>query len=442
MLRFRCALSGLWGFTSTVRPAFGSLTSYLVCYGGCAKGRIKTEASHWIVDAITAAYTSQGLECPFHIRVYSTRVIASCAWLRGMLFRKYALQPAGLLRIPCQVSQAGRSVLGLLSAVGEWLIHVYATSIHVSLLPHTVITLCSPLCYCCCCLPCTQCSSSYTMYILLVYHHVLCWLLFNTVISVQPLTMLLFLLLPCFSAQHTLLLTRYANFVYLGFRSALSLMTSWPSKSTLQRPLDLAGLRYTTSEKSGPSWQSMLRNFLSRPLSFLGWTTAMLFWLVFHQTQSNLYKWFRMQRHDWSSMSPKEPMLHLSSSHCTGYQWQLASSSRHWCLHTEQPQAQHPPTSTHYYKSTSPPEVWDLLVSDALWYHHREAQNHSPEHSHSPFLDGGIILPPLSGMLDPCQSSSNNWKLISFGTTWLHPKLVHKKRKKKTFPFIFLFFPC
>ncbi len=76
-------------------------------------------------------------------------------------------------------------------------------------------------------------------------------------------------------------------------------------------------------------------------LSFLGWTTAMLFWLDFHQTQSNLYKWFRMQRHDWSSMSPKEPMLHLSSSHCTGYQWQLTSSSRHWCLHTERPQAQH-----------------------------------------------------------------------------------------------------
>ncbi len=142
------------------------------------------------------------------------------------------------------------------------------------------------------------------------------------------------------------------------------------------------------------------------------------------------------QRHDWSSTSPKEPMLHLSSSPCTGYQWQLASSSRHWCLHTERPQAQHPPTSTHYYESTSPPEVWDLLVSDALWYHHREAQNHSPEHSRSPFLDGGIIFPPLSGMLDPCQSSSNNWKLISFGTTWLHPKLVLKK-KKKNFPFIF-----
>ncbi len=87
----------------------------------------------------------------------------------------------------------------------------------------------------------------------------------------------------------------------------------------------------------------------------------------------------------------------------------------------EQPQAQHPPTSTHYYESTtSPPEVWDLLVSDASWYHHREAQNHSPEHSLSPFLTGGMIFPPPSGLLDPYQSSSNNWKLISFNTTWLH----------------------
>ncbi len=174
----------------------------------------------------------------------------------------------------------------------------------------------------------------------------------------------------------------------------------------------------------------MLHNFLSRPLSFLDWTTAMLFWLDFHQTQSNLYKWFRMQRHDWSSMSPKEPMSHLSLCPCTSYQLQLASSSRHWCLHIEQPQAQHPPTSTHYYESTSPPEVWDLLVSDASWYHHREAQNHSPEHSLSPFLAGGMIFPPPSGTLDPCQISSNNWKLISFNSTWLRKK---KKKKKKTF---------
>ncbi len=135
-----------------------------------------------------------------------------------------------------------------------------------------------------------------------------------------------------------------------------------------------------------------------------------------------------MQRHDWSSTSPREPMLHLSLSPCTGYQLQLASSSKHWCLHIEQSQAQHPPTSTHYYEFTSPPEAWDLLVSDASWYHHREAQNHSPEHSRSPFLAGGMIFPPPSGMLDPCQFSSNNWKLISFNSTWLYKK---KKKKKK-----------
>ncbi len=88
-------------------------------------------------------------------------------------------------------------------------------------------------------------------------------------------------------------------------------MTSWPSKSTLQRLLDLAGLHYTTSERSGPFWQSMLHNFLSRPLSFLCWTTCMLFWLDFHHAQSNLYKWFRMQRHDWSSTSPKEHVTPL-----------------------------------------------------------------------------------------------------------------------------------
>ncbi len=125
---------------------------------------------------------------------------------------------------------------------------------------------------------------------------------------------------------------------------------------------------------------------------------------------------------NWSSTSPKEPILHLSLCPCTGYQLQLASSSRHWCLHIEQPQAQHPPTSTHCYEFTSPPEFWDLLVSDASWYHHREAQNHSPEHSLSPFLVGGMIFPPPSGMLDPCQISSNNWKLISFNSTWLHKK--------------------
>ncbi len=53
-------------------------------------------------------------------------------------------------------------------------------------------------------------------------------------------------------------------------------------------------------------------------------------------------------------------------------------------------------------------------MSDASWYHHREAQNHSPEHSRSPFLAGGRIFPTLSGILYPCQSSSNNWKCLGY----------------------------
>ncbi len=79
-----------------------------------------------------------------------------------------------------------------------------------------------------------------------------------------------------------------------------------------------------------------------------------------------------------------------------------------------------------------PSEVWDLLVSDTSWYYHRESQNNSSEHFRSPFLAGEMIFPPPSGMLDPCQPSSNNWKLISFNSTWLHPK---KNKNNNNFPF-------
>ncbi len=80
-------------------------------------------------------------------------------------------------------------------------------------------------------------------------------------------------------------------------------------------------------------------------------------------------------------VTPLFVSLHLSLSRCTGYRLQLASGSKHWCLHIQQPQAQHPLTST---QSISPPEVWDLLVSDASWHHHKEPQNHFPEHSGQP----------------------------------------------------------
>ncbi len=86
-LRPRCALSGLYIDRSA---SFRQSDQLFVCYGGCARGRAvsKQRLFHWIVDAITAAYTSQGLECPLHIRGHSTRAIASSwAWSRGMSIR-------------------------------------------------------------------------------------------------------------------------------------------------------------------------------------------------------------------------------------------------------------------------------------------------------------------------------------------------------------------
>ncbi len=144
-----------------------------------------------------------------------------------------------------------------------------------------------------------------------------------------------------------------------------------------------------------------------------------------------------MQQHDWSSTSPKGPMSHLSLSHCTGSRLQLTSSSRHWCLHIEQPHTQHPPTSTPLWQYTSPPEVWDLWVSDALWCHPREAQNHSPEWFHAPFLAGGMKFPPSSGMLNPWQFSSNTWKLFC------HHLSSSQKKKIPSLPFLnfALFYP-
>ncbi len=43
--------------------------------------------------------------------------------------------------------------------------------------------------------------------------------------------------------------------------------------------------------------------------------------------------------------------------------------------------------------------------------------------------------PPPSGMLDPCQSSSNNWKLISSAITWLHLKKNKKQPSLSFFSF-------
>ena len=194
-------------------------------------------------------------------------------------------------------------------------------------------------------------------------------------------------------------------------------MTSWPSQITFQRQLDHAGLHCTTSGRSGLSLLSMQHNFSSRPWSFLGLTTAMLFWLDFHHVQPNLYKWFRMLQLVLSSTSPRGPTSLLCSSLCTGYLSLLASSSRHWRLLTDLSQAQLPPTFTHSYESTSLPEAYDRSTSDVSWFHHRKPQNHFPEHSHSQFHAGGMISPPSSGMQNPWQHSKDSWKPISSVST-------------------------
>ncbi len=124
-----------FGQLSAIWPAI--LCATVVVRRAVSKQRLPTGL--W--DAIKAAYTSQGWNAPCTLGSTQQGLSPSVRVLRGMSIQIYALQPAVFSEYLCQVLQAGRSVLGLLSAVGEWLIHVYATSIHVCLLPHTVITL-------------------------------------------------------------------------------------------------------------------------------------------------------------------------------------------------------------------------------------------------------------------------------------------------------------
>ncbi len=81
-----CPVRALWTYTDR-SASFRQSDQLFVCYGGCAKGQAvsKQRISHWIVEAIKAAYMSQGLECPLHIRGHSTRATASSLpWSRGM----------------------------------------------------------------------------------------------------------------------------------------------------------------------------------------------------------------------------------------------------------------------------------------------------------------------------------------------------------------------
>ncbi len=87
-------------------------------------------------------------------------------------------------------------------------------------------------------------------------------------------------------------------------------MTSWPQRPHCKDCSILQGCICTNIRKIRPFLTEHAAQLLVQALSFLGWTTAMLFWLDFDHAQSNLCKWFRMQRHNWSSNEPK-------SSHVT-----------------------------------------------------------------------------------------------------------------------------
>ncbi len=129
--------------------SFRQSDQLFVCYGGCARGRAvsKQRLSHCIVDAITAACTSQGLECPLHIRRHSTRAIdSSWAWSRCMSISRY-MHCSRLVfsEYFLQVLQAGRSVLCLPSAVGEWLMHVLLHRYVCAAVSHSKLLLCMTL---------------------------------------------------------------------------------------------------------------------------------------------------------------------------------------------------------------------------------------------------------------------------------------------------------
>ncbi len=141
-------------------------------------------------------------------------------------------------------------------------------------------------------------------------------------------------------------------------------MTSWPSKTSVRNLGVIFDDQLTFKEhiaKTARSCRFALHNirkirpFLTELLvqalviSRLDYCNALLAGLPSNtikplQMIQNAAARLVFNEHKRAHVTP----LHLSLSPCTGSRLQLVSSSRHWCLHIKQPQAQHPPTSTHY----------------------------------------------------------------------------------------------
>ncbi len=185
-------------------------------------------------------------------------------------------------------------------------------------------------------------------------------------------------------------------------------MTNCASKSTLQRLLDCAGLHFTTSERSGPFLTEHAAQLLVQALviSRLDYCNALLAGLP-----SNTIKPLQMIQNAAARLVFSEhKRAHVTplfvSLHWLPVAARIQFKTLMLAYRTTTGSA---PTYFHSLLQIYVPSRSLRSASERLLvYHHREAQNHSPEHSLSPFLAGGMIFPSPSGMLDPCQSSSNN----------------------------------
>lgn len=75
--------------------SFCLLEQLFICYGAAKKCYpvSKQRLSHWIVEAICLAYTSQEADCPIGVHIHSTRSLASSwAWSKGMSIQDICLE--------------------------------------------------------------------------------------------------------------------------------------------------------------------------------------------------------------------------------------------------------------------------------------------------------------------------------------------------------------
>ncbi len=85
-LNLLCPVRALRIYIERSAP-FRQSEQHFVCFGGRTKGSpvTKQRISQWLVDAISLAYSSLGLQSPIGVRVHSTRGVASSwAWSSGV----------------------------------------------------------------------------------------------------------------------------------------------------------------------------------------------------------------------------------------------------------------------------------------------------------------------------------------------------------------------